>query len=186
MPNSADNTLLLHSLSQLTLNPANAEDAVRYLDTLNPEGREHFESVADSNHVVVRALQAALARLDRDSVEVKDPLKPNEGLNGAPGGSSGMNEDPLKPKDGLNGAPGDSGGAKELPPKRERMGHKDGLDGAPALKSTGMVISGCAAAAAYSECAPDLAAYLPGVGERGMRDHSHEVTRSLARLGQRP
>ena len=64
--NSADNTLLLHSLSQLTLDPANAGDAIRYLGTLNQEGREHFESVADSNHVVVRALLAALPKLAGD------------------------------------------------------------------------------------------------------------------------
>ena len=99
MPNnSADNTLLLHSLAQLTLNSVNAEDAVRYLGTLNQAGREHFESVADSNHVVVRALRAALAGLDRDSVEVKDPLKPKTGLNGAP-----RNEElPPEPKEGLD------------------------------------------------------------------------------------
>jgi hypothetical protein len=68
MPNnSADNTALLDSLLQLTLNPANAEEAVTYLGKLGPEEREHFESVADSNHVVVRALQAALPRLQPGS-----------------------------------------------------------------------------------------------------------------------
>ncbi len=65
--NSADNTLLLHCLSQLTLNPGKADDAIRYLNGLSPEGREHFESVADSNHVVVRALQVALPKLEPGS-----------------------------------------------------------------------------------------------------------------------
>ncbi len=37
MPNnSADNTLLLHCLSQLTLDPGNAEDGIRYLSQLSP------------------------------------------------------------------------------------------------------------------------------------------------------
>ncbi len=86
MPNnSADNTALLHSLLQLTLNPANADDAIAYLGKLSPEEREHFESVADSNHVVVRALQAALPKLEACLSEgEKSPLKPKEGLNGAP------------------------------------------------------------------------------------------------------
>ncbi len=102
MPNnSADNTALLHSLLQLTLNPANAEDAVAYLGKLSPEEREHFESVADSNHVVVRALQAALPKLEAGLSEAENfPPKPKEGLNGAPAEKS-----PLKPKEGLNGAP---------------------------------------------------------------------------------
>jgi len=64
MPNnSADNAALLHSLLQFTLSPATAEDAVGYLSKLKPNERESFESVADSNHVVVRALQAALQKL---------------------------------------------------------------------------------------------------------------------------
>jgi hypothetical protein len=68
MPNnSADNTALLHSLLQLTLNPTNADEAIRYIGSLSPEEREHFESVADSNHVVVRALQAALPKLQPGS-----------------------------------------------------------------------------------------------------------------------
>jgi hypothetical protein len=99
---------------------------------LNQEGREHFESVADSNHVVVRALEAALAGLDRDSV--KDPLKPKTGLNGAPKN----NEDPLKPKDGLNGTPGHEDplkpktGLNGAPKNNEDpLKPKDGLNGAP-------------------------------------------------------
>jgi hypothetical protein len=66
MPNSAD-TVLIHSLSQLTLNPAMADDVVRHLAGLSPQEREHYESVADSNHVVVRALKAALTKLPAGS-----------------------------------------------------------------------------------------------------------------------
>ncbi len=85
MPNNSDNTALLHSLLQLTLDPANAQDVTAYLGKLNPEEREHFESVADSNHVVVRALQAALVKFDAGLArDEKSPPKPNEGLNGAP------------------------------------------------------------------------------------------------------
>ena len=102
MPNnSADNTLLLRSLSQLTLNPGNTDEAVRYLGNLTHEEREHFESVADSNHVVVRALQAALPKLQACLSEAeKSPLKPKEGLNGAPAEKS-----PPKPNAALDGAP---------------------------------------------------------------------------------
>ncbi len=67
MPNNSADTVLIHSLSQLTLNPAEADDVVRYLGGLNQQELEHFESVADSNHVVVRALQAALGKLEPDS-----------------------------------------------------------------------------------------------------------------------
>jgi len=69
--NSAQNTLLLHCLSQLTLNPGKADDAIRYLNGLDEQGREHFESVADSNHVVVRALQAALPKLEAGSAQAR-------------------------------------------------------------------------------------------------------------------
>lgn len=55
--NSTDNTLLLHALSQLTLAPEESEPALRYLSGLSQEQRADFESVADSNHVVVRALR---------------------------------------------------------------------------------------------------------------------------------
>jgi hypothetical protein len=47
----------LHVLSQLTLNPATAEPAVAYVAGLNSEQRDALVSLADSNHVVVRALQ---------------------------------------------------------------------------------------------------------------------------------
>ncbi|MFZ0731200.1 MAG: hypothetical protein WAM79_02630 [Candidatus Sulfotelmatobacter sp.] len=78
MPNNSDNTALLHSLLQLTLDPANAQDVTAYLGKLNPEEREHFESVADSNHVVVRALQAALVKFDAGLArDEKSPPKPN-------------------------------------------------------------------------------------------------------------
>jgi len=86
MPNnSADNTDLIQSLLQLTLNPARADAAVAYLTKLNPEEREHFESVADSNHVVVRALQAAVSKLEAGWAGMeKSPPKPKEGLDEAP------------------------------------------------------------------------------------------------------
>lgn len=68
MPNnSADNSAPIHSLLQLTLSPANAGAAVAYVGRLSPSERENFESVADSNHVVVRALQAALPKLQPGS-----------------------------------------------------------------------------------------------------------------------
>ena len=68
MPNnSADNTFLLHCLSQLTLNPEKAEDELTYLSKLGYEERKHFESVGDSNHVVVRALQAAQLKTNDDA-----------------------------------------------------------------------------------------------------------------------
>lgn len=68
MPNNtADNAALIQSLLQLTLNPAHADDAIAYVSKLSPEERENFESVADSNHVVVRALQAALPKLQPGS-----------------------------------------------------------------------------------------------------------------------
>lgn len=86
MPNnSADNTQLIHCLLQLTLNPERADEAVSYVAKLGQAEREHFEAVADSNHVVVRALQAALAKLQPGLSEAdKFPVNPKEGLNGAP------------------------------------------------------------------------------------------------------
>ena len=56
-------------MSQLTLNSAKTDEAVRYLGNLTQDEREHFESVADSNHVVVRALQAALAAMPSGSAQ---------------------------------------------------------------------------------------------------------------------
>lgn len=51
-------TLLINCLSALTLQPESAEWAVNYVAGLSPQEREHFISVADSNHVVIRALNA--------------------------------------------------------------------------------------------------------------------------------
>jgi hypothetical protein len=61
MPNNSADAQALHALSQLTLSPENHRAALGYLAGLNEEGRAHFESVADSNHVVIRALRAAQA-----------------------------------------------------------------------------------------------------------------------------
>lgn len=47
----------IHALSQLSLNPSHSEEAVRYVADLSPEEREQFVSLADSNHVVLRALE---------------------------------------------------------------------------------------------------------------------------------
>ena len=47
----------IHALSLLTLNPDQAEQSVRYVAGLSPEEREQFLSLADSNHVVLRALE---------------------------------------------------------------------------------------------------------------------------------
>ena len=46
----------IHALSTLTLNPMRADEAVRYVADLSPEGRDEFISLADSNHVILRAL----------------------------------------------------------------------------------------------------------------------------------
>src|SRR3569833_945860 len=55
----------IHALSLLTLNPTQADQAVRHVAALSPEERETFLALADSNHVVLRALeplrQAAVA-----------------------------------------------------------------------------------------------------------------------------
>ena len=47
----------IHALSLLTLNPTQADQAVRHVATLSAEEREQFISLADSNHVVLRALE---------------------------------------------------------------------------------------------------------------------------------
>jgi hypothetical protein len=52
---SAQQNLELHTLSQLTLNPANVEKALRRVEGLNAPQRDHLVAIADSNHVVVRA-----------------------------------------------------------------------------------------------------------------------------------
>jgi hypothetical protein len=55
LPNK--NSQELHVLSQLTLNPASAEPAVNYVAGLTQEQRNSLASLADSNHVVVRAFR---------------------------------------------------------------------------------------------------------------------------------
>jgi hypothetical protein len=47
----------LHVLSQLTLNPSAAEPAVNYVAGLSHDQRDALVSLADSNHVVIRAFQ---------------------------------------------------------------------------------------------------------------------------------
>lgn len=47
----------IHALSLLTLNPGHAEEAVHYVSNLRCEEREQFISFADSNHVVLRAME---------------------------------------------------------------------------------------------------------------------------------
>jgi len=60
MPNKQpDYTPIIHCLSRLTLDPEEADTALSYLAALSDEQRIAFESVADSNHVPLRALQAA-------------------------------------------------------------------------------------------------------------------------------
>ena len=46
----------LDALCRLTLNPAGASHAVAFVAGLNGEEREHFAALADSHHVVIRAL----------------------------------------------------------------------------------------------------------------------------------
>jgi len=47
----------IHAMSQLTLNPSHPDAAVRHVANPGPEDREQFVSLADSNHVVLRALE---------------------------------------------------------------------------------------------------------------------------------
>lgn len=55
LPNK--NSQELHVLSQLTLNPTAAEPAVQYVAGLTNEQRDALVSLADSNHVVIRAFR---------------------------------------------------------------------------------------------------------------------------------
>ncbi len=48
----------IHILSQLTLNPNSTAEAAAYIRNLNAEGRAKLLALADSHHVVIRALQA--------------------------------------------------------------------------------------------------------------------------------
>lgn len=68
MPASqTNNTVPIHALSQLTLDPRNAEPSVRYIAGLSAEQRDQLVALADSNHVVIRAFSAVaeLAGPDR-------------------------------------------------------------------------------------------------------------------------
>ncbi len=55
--------LSIHCLSQLTLDPENADEAILSIAQLNDDQRSAFESVADSNHVIVRALRAFRSKI---------------------------------------------------------------------------------------------------------------------------
>ncbi len=48
----------LHALSSLTLNPRIAKPAAKHVAALGPQPRQEFLSLADSHHVVIRALTA--------------------------------------------------------------------------------------------------------------------------------
>lgn len=52
-----NNTAQIHALSLLTLAPSKAESAVLYIAGLSEAERNELVSLADSNHVVVRAMQ---------------------------------------------------------------------------------------------------------------------------------
>jgi hypothetical protein len=68
MPTKAsEDSLFIHTLSQLALDPAQADSALTYLAELTPEQRDRLIAVADSNHVVVRAMNALLAKADGSS-----------------------------------------------------------------------------------------------------------------------
>ncbi len=47
----------IQALSQLTLNPASAAESIRYIAALTAAERDEILSLADSNHVIIRALQ---------------------------------------------------------------------------------------------------------------------------------
>ncbi len=54
-PSSADHASI-DALSQLTLNPCQAGRALQYVAGLSPERRKEFLALADSHHVIIRAL----------------------------------------------------------------------------------------------------------------------------------
>src|SRR5437870_2256133 len=56
----------LHVLSQLTLNSATAEPAVAYVAGLNQDQRDALVSLADSNHVVIRAFRVVAQMAGRN------------------------------------------------------------------------------------------------------------------------
>src|SRR5437868_4357859 len=59
MPNNQALEQSLHALLELTLNPASATQSVAYVAGLNSIQRSEFLSLADSHHVVLRALRPA-------------------------------------------------------------------------------------------------------------------------------
>jgi hypothetical protein len=63
------NSQELHALLQLTLNPATSEPAVAYVAGLNNEQRDDLVSLADANHVVIRAFQV-VAQMAGGNVEL--------------------------------------------------------------------------------------------------------------------
>lgn len=63
MPTShLKNSPELDALSRLTLDPRGADSAVQYVASLNNEQRDALVSLADSNHVVMRAFQVVAER----------------------------------------------------------------------------------------------------------------------------
>lgn len=69
MPTSPKISQELHVLSQLTLKPADSTSAISYIAGLAPEQRDSLVSLADSNHVVVRAL-SVVASLEAPHTEL--------------------------------------------------------------------------------------------------------------------
>lgn len=61
-----DHSLGIHALSQLVLDPQNAETAVRYVAGLNDSHRDALVALADSNHVVVRAFSVVAQNAGAD------------------------------------------------------------------------------------------------------------------------
>jgi hypothetical protein len=47
----------IQALSQLTLSPASSAEAIRFIAALTPAQRDELVSLADSNHVIIRALE---------------------------------------------------------------------------------------------------------------------------------
>jgi len=56
----------LDSLSRLTLDPKHAQSAVNYVASLNKDQRDALVSLADSNHVVMRAFYVVADQADTD------------------------------------------------------------------------------------------------------------------------
>jgi hypothetical protein len=61
MPAIAGEKEHLHALSALTLNPSNVVDAVKYVASLSDDERQDLLSLADSHHVIIRALEPVRA-----------------------------------------------------------------------------------------------------------------------------